>query len=47
MESFVQLLPTVLEVPRVFGAHIGAPEITHEDLFKVRPTSNLIGREML
>jgi hypothetical protein len=32
-ESFVRLLPKVLEVPRVPRAHVGAVEVTHKDLF--------------
>jgi hypothetical protein len=47
VKSFIQLLPIVLEVLRVSGAHVGALENTHEDLFEVHPTSNLVGREML
>jgi hypothetical protein len=31
-ESFVRLLPKVLEVPRVPRAHVGALEVTHKDL---------------
>jgi hypothetical protein len=31
-ESFVRLLPTVLEVPRVLKVHLGALEVTHKDL---------------
>jgi hypothetical protein len=33
-----------LGVPR---AHIGSLEVTHKDLLQVRPTSNLVGREVL
>jgi hypothetical protein len=32
MESFTWLLPTVLEVPGVSRAHVGALKVTHKDL---------------
>jgi hypothetical protein len=47
VESFIRLVPIVLEIPGVPRAYIGALEVTHKDLLKVRPTSNLVGREML
>jgi hypothetical protein len=46
-ESFVQLLPIVLEVPRVPRAHVSALEVTHKDLLLVHPASNLVGRKVL
>jgi hypothetical protein len=33
VESFVQFLPTVLEVLGVPKAHVSALEVTHKDLF--------------
>jgi hypothetical protein len=31
-ESFIRLLPIVLEVPRVPRVHVGALEVTHKNL---------------
>jgi hypothetical protein len=40
-------MPTVLEIPGIPKVHIGALEVTHKDVLQVRPTSNLVRRDML
>ena len=46
MEGFSSLLPTVLEVPRVSRVLVCALEVSHEDLFYVRPTLDSVGRKV-
>ena len=43
-EDFIGLLAAVLEVPWVSGAFVRALEVAHEDLRKIRPTLNGVGR---
>jgi hypothetical protein len=46
MESLFWLMSTVLEVPLVFGAFVGALEIAHEYLLQVRPVLDPFRGEM-
>ena len=46
MKSFFGLLSVVLEIPWVPMALVCALEISHEDLFQVRPTLDSVGRKV-
>ena len=46
IEGFSGLLLTVLEVPRVSRVLVCALEVSHEDLFQVRPTLDYVGRKV-
>ena len=43
-EGFIGLLATVLEVPGVPRTFVRALEVTHKDLYEIRPTLNGVGR---
>ena len=44
MEAFIGLLAAIVEVPWVSGAFVHALEVPHEDLYKIHPTLNGVGR---
>ena len=43
MKGFFSLLLTVFEIPWVPRTHVYALEVSHEDLFQVRPTLDFVG----
>jgi hypothetical protein len=47
MESLIQLLAAAPEVPGVARAHIGALEVSNENLHEVGPVVDAASREML
>ena len=46
MKSFPGLLSVVFEIPQVPRMHVCALNVSHKDLFQVRPTLDFVGRKV-
>ena len=46
MKSFLGLLSVVFEIPQVPRMHVCALNVSHKDLFQVRPTLDFVGRKV-